>query len=1282
MIQAGANENRAAFRQMGERFDAVEHRLDRFGPDAVVVRAHSECAEHELSLILKRRSFELDSGRDKINVLAHRIRSEDLCHADKAVRANVLNWAARLHANQVETLPDAKQYRKMLLEVDPNADTRIIDAMIGEMEGDADSALQILRDIDDPDARTVMSVILYRSRSQEDMWAWFDEHPERDDPNFLTGVGWRNIALWLAQGGRWTEAATYLVNAHEHLDQCPDLIFVEGVISAAMLLPEEYRQYALEMNLFHPIIDTIEGLEADQIRERADGYFAHATDLMTELGENRLAQAARDWRLWLRLTDPRPEIVEAARREVQEGMRDGSRAVDLLDFARAFGIAFDDGPISRYLEHRKRFGGLEDRELAAEFLLAEITMAPQEFLTFLDREEGRLSQVVSKAIILGKRVEALVKDGQLARAREVLEERRSDFVDHDVGRLRALIDANEGEDIRGQLESLYQQTHSLIDLQNLCRYLGQVSDWTSLRPLLEELFRRERTTENALHLVSCMQRDLGTDFGDIAVVLNDQQDLVTQSHELASAQAWSFFQGGHWREAKAVNNRLLIERENPHDLDLDINLALQSGDWERFPVVIDREWPKRDEHGPNLLIRLAALAAEVDATSGRAFDLAKLAVSKAPDDLSVLMNAYLLAIQLGRDEDRDTARWFARTIELSSDTGPVFRANFRTVVEEMLPTQKENVHKVEQSLLHGEIPLHFAADALSQPMARILLDLPQRNVQQQDGRQRTLLPIVSGSRPPSPVEIYSDWTIGFDITSLLVLSHLELLNVALNTFQRVAITPNTMLFLFIERRRVRFHQPSLVREAEGIRSLIDRGRLKTMQSFPTPPQWLVNEVGQEFAQLLEAARTFNGRVVRDRPIYKLSTFMESEAELQEYDGLFLSTRALAQILLERGHIDSSTHERADQYLLAHERDDSVRTEGLRLDCPLYLDGLAMISFQRAGVLETVCNCDLDVLVHPATRGQQDNLIEANREGERLADRLGRIRTILRAALEEGKVVLLPQLGRAQDEGELDSFTKVASTLFHFLGDIGSCNAICIDDRFVNKYLTLTDQRTRTVPVICVLDLLRLFQSQNVITENQRYEKLHRLRRSGFILVPVELDELEKHLRDAGIDQEGHLIENAELRILRQTLMRIRSLDIVQQPMENPFLDRLRFGSIIVIRQLWQNNDVSAEQAVAQSDWVWRNVAPSPLDWAYPVRDRSNIASQLDAFARHIALLLNPMSIGNGERYKIFRDWVEHAVLEPLLPVNADLIDRVATLIGTHIEALSMEHGGHADHASG
>jgi hypothetical protein len=73
---------------------------------------------------------------------------------------------------------------------------------------------------------------------------------------------------------------------------------------------------------------------------------------------------------------------------------------------------------------------------------------------------------------------------------------------------------------------------------------------------------------------------------------------------------------------------------------------------------------------------------------------------------------------------------------------------------------------------------------------------------------------------------------------------------------------------------------------------------------------------------------------------------------------------------------------------------------------------------------------------------------------------------------------------------------------------------------------------------------------------------------------------------------------------------------------------------------------------------------------------------VDALAHHIALLLKPMVIENVERYKIFCDWVEYTVFEPLLPANADLIDRVAKLMRGDIEALSMEHGGHADNASG
>jgi hypothetical protein len=768
-----------------------------------------------------------------------------------------------------------------------------------------------------------------------------------------------------------------------------------------------------------------------------------------------------------------------------------------------------------------------------------------------------------------------------------------------------------------------------------------------------------------------MQHNLGTDFDDIKTFLNSNQDLTNQSHALASAKAWNSFHAGHWREAKAVNNKLLSERDNPYDLDLDINLALQTGDWERFPVIIDREWPTRNEHKPEMIIRLATLAAEVDATSERAFDLAKLAVNSAPDNPEVLMTAYLLAVQLGRDDERDTARWIARARELSSDTGPIFQANLRTIVEEMLPTQQARIRTVEERWLHGEIPLHFIADALNIPMTQILLDIPQQNVNHQDGRRRRLLPLVSGARPPLPVEIHTDWTVGFDITSLLLLFHLECLDLALAVLKRAAITPNTMLFLFNERRRMRFHQPSRVREAERIRSLMDRGRLKTIPSLSRPPQWLVSEVGQDLAQLLEAARVFNGWVIRDHPIYKLNTFMEREAELQDYSRLILSTRSWFRTLHETGYIDFSTHERADQYLTSRKRDKSVETDDIQIGCTFYLDSLEITSLQRAGLLETVCHCVIDIQVHPSTREYQDRTIEANREGARFVDALNKIRTILRDALKEDKIVLLPQLRRDQGVGAVDSLANVASTLSHFYGDIGVCNAICIDDRFINKHRTLTDQRAHTVPVICILDLLQLFQSQKLITENRRYEKLHRLRLSGFTLVPIEPDELDKYLRTARFNQEGHLIESVELRTIRQTLMRIRSLNIVQQPMENAFLHGLQFGSIIVIRRLWQHDELSADRVVALSDWVWRNVAPSPLEWKNFIRVQSNPASGVDALAHHIALLLKPMVIENVERYKIFCDWVEYTVFEPLLPANADLIDRVAKLMRGDIEALSM-----------
>ena len=1272
MVQAGVQENRAGFETMEDRFDDVDRKLDLIGPDQHLVKAHSETASKELSMIRKRRSLDIDGSREKSRILAQRVTEGDLCHADSSVKVDVLYWAARLHAARAETLSAAKSYLTKIHSIDPTEDTRIVDATILELEeGAADNALQTLRDIDDPDGRAKFFLFLSRANGETAALEWFDQQADRDDPDFLTGIGWSNVASHLANAGRWDEAVGHLAAAKNCLIEWPDLAFIEGVINAAMLLPEELRQYALKMDIFHPTMRTIEGAQADELRLRAHACFASAESLMNEIDHEGRASAARHWRLWLRLTDPKSVVVKAARLEVQEGMKEGGRAVELVPFARAFGIEFDAGPLKRYLGQRKKFGGLDTHDLFAELQLAQLTMSSQDLVDFLEQEEDRLSQVMSKAALTGTRIEALIEGGQIIRARSLLTERAQDLAKHDNDRFQTMIDLREGVDPRDQLEELYLKTGLLLDLQNLIAHLHRVSDWGAMAPLLEELFHRESTVDNAANLVTCFHRNPATGEGDVVAFLDKNGDLVARSYDLTSAKAWALCHMGRLTEARSINDELLGKRHEVNDLSLDINLALQSGEWERFPAIVEREWERREEHRADILIRLASLVAETDSGLVRTMELAKLAVSKAPTDPYILVEAYALAVQLGCDGEEET-EWISRAVELSSDDGPAQKVDFRTMAENMVPAYHEQALRIEKDYLAGNIPLHVAATVLNEPLSRLLIDLPRRNADQKDGRQRAVLPIVSGAR--STVDVQVDWTIGIDLTSLMVFAHVGLLRETLDAFHRVMLSPDTMLVLLDERRRARFHQPSRIKSAEEIRQLIDEDLLQAVASRSEPPQWLVDEVGPRLAELLQEAQETEGCVVCPRPIHKPSTYMEAEAELGDYGALVQSTTAFARALFDRGHVDTERYERAYRYLLAHDRDESKDTSASILDGPLYLHDLTVTYLQVGGMLQAACHRDLDLRIHPLMRAEQDALITANREGEKLANALNEVRIAVRGALEDDKVAFLPRRKLVEGEDTHGKMSLVASAGASLFRDVGPCDAICVDDRAVNRYTTLTDETGRALPIVCVLDVLRQLEADGSIDTAKKWSTLHRLRCAGFALLPLDLEELEHRLRGASLDDAGSLIETAELRVLRQTLMRIRSLDMVTQPLETRFLDNLRLVCVLAIRRIWGDDSVPAERAVAVSDWVWRNLSPSPLDWSRTIGDPTQMVSASDAFVQHVALLLKPMAIKAGERRTEFQSWVERGVLEPLLPANPDLVDDVTTIIRADIEALVEEMG--------
>ncbi|HXM69980.1 MAG TPA: hypothetical protein VN970_02535, partial [Thermoanaerobaculia bacterium] len=367
---------------------------------------------------------------------------------------------------------------------------------------------------------------------------------------------------------------------------------------------------------------------------------------------------------------------------------------------------------------------------------------------------------------------------------------------------------------------------------------------------------------------------------------------------LQSTKAWALFQTGRLEEAERLNSQLLRQRSQAQDLDLDINLALASGRWERFATIVEREWPRRAAQPPETLIRLASLAAQEGTSSDRAWELAKLTVEKGGADPHVIMSALSLMYRLGRDGQPEGAAWLSRALALSSDSGPIQRLDLAAVVQEWLPAQREHSRTVEERWLRGEIPLHFAAAQLGAPLSHLLIALPRDNESLQDGRRRILLPIVSELRQPIPMQ--PEWAIGLDITSLLILAHLNLLDRVIAACAKIFLAPETLLVLLNEHHWVRFQQPARVAAAELLRRMLDEGQLREAEAPRGDIADLAAEVGNDLAQLLQAAKESGGTVVRHLPIYKLRSLMTEPAALGEYERLICSTVDLEQVLSRRG----------------------------------------------------------------------------------------------------------------------------------------------------------------------------------------------------------------------------------------------------------------------------------------------------------------------------------------------------------------------------------------------
>ena len=329
-----------------QRFDQLhEARLSAL-TDPLTQKAHTDHAEQELAKILSLRAFDPIRARRNSQELLARVSDGDLVAVNDPIKTKIRYWTARLCAADAETLDVARQLRHELRQTDPEEDISIVDALLAESDGEIDDALRLLRDRDDPDSRTALFGLLIRSGGEAKALAWHAEQAAaRDDGEFFTAVGWRNWAVCMAKAAKWKEATSRLLGFESHWQSIPALAFVEGIINAAMLLPDDYQEMVLKGPPLYRAIRPSVGEEAARHQSRAAACLKFVEQSLEITDDDDLARLIAEWRLWLRLMDPRTENANNARDEVRRYMEQGARAVDVIVFAYVFNIPYDGRPL-------------------------------------------------------------------------------------------------------------------------------------------------------------------------------------------------------------------------------------------------------------------------------------------------------------------------------------------------------------------------------------------------------------------------------------------------------------------------------------------------------------------------------------------------------------------------------------------------------------------------------------------------------------------------------------------------------------------------------------------------------------------------------------------------------------------------------------------------------------------------------------------------------------------------------------------------------------------------
>ena len=1165
-----------------------------------------EKINQEVELLRKSRFFsDFDSVHSALS-LAGMLLDGELSGGTKPTKSKALAWCARLLSSA-----DTDKAEELLTEakrLGACPEIQIADAFVASQKGDVAAALNTLAVVASSASRSASFMVAKNHHDPQGALDWLkavgmnatDLDPEG---KFML------LAHQLHIGSCAAAMETIDAVSDDDLCQAPALRHMVAMAYLLSTLPAEFREI-----VFHnvPLFDAANfplrsDADAIKARRKARRHFAEGAETARELNCPDQALACDKYALWLELTDP--ECSERGRQRLLERLSDLKSALGLVPLGLQFGIKLDLEAVAQEIERQIALHGgmLQEAELA-RFVLVVTQKHPREVADYIARHEEELSKYVAKKAVQCIQIDALARAGLPEKASESLELlMQAGLSEAEEGRLRTAIAEAEGTNSVEALKAQFEKTGALADLLLLVDECARRHDWDAVCEYGGTLFEITRSVPDAERWALALYNTNRA--GRLVEMLEGNGDILAQSGSLRMLYCWGLFHEGELLKARSELAKLSDDSANADSRALGVKLAIALGDWHSLVAFVASEYQEKENRNAGDLIHAAQLSLCLNSPHAKQLILA--VADKGHDDAEALTAAYALATKAGWEHEVDAVKWLHRAFELSGNDGPMQQITLKDILDRR-PAWERQEARTWQLLSRGEIPMSLAAQSLNRSLLHLMLFPALSNLSEPDPRHRGLIPAYSGKRQSAPFDVGG--TVGMDVTTLLTLSLLDILDLALDAFDTVYVPHSTLGWLFQEKDRATFHQPSRIQDAHQLRHLLATGALERWVSSTVADSALAVHVGDELSMLITEAENAGDDadtqriVVRPAPVYRPASLMDEEADLTEHADAISSCLSIVDKLRKNGQITAEEDKRARAYLQLQEKPWPQQPE-IADGAILYLSSLAVTHFLHLGLLEKLRPAGFRAVMSPREVSEADELIAYEGIANRVREKIENARLALSQRIETRKI----RFGRRHHGDEPEERPLSAYPIDDLLALREHCEAIIVDDRFFNQHVRIEDNGSDTF-MVSTLDLLDGLVSFGAITPDSRLEYRTRLRQASYFFVPVEDAELAHHLNASPV-QDDKVIETAELKAIRENILCVRMSGWLQLPPEIAWLDTTLHVLIRALKGLWRaGSDLAAVKA--RSDWIMEQINVRGWAHRFGVENEESVAKTKQGLLTH------------------------------------------------------------------